>query len=451
MKKLSSFFVFLVIAHGLLAQPAAKQQVSEKMAALVDAYAGEKKFNGAVLVAQKGEVLLQTARGFRDAEQKVAHDAGSVFQVGSLTKQFTAAVIMQLVQEKKLSLQDRLEKFFPGFTNGDRITIEHLLTHTSGIYNYTNDTTVMRGDVTRAYSQKEMVDLFRSYKSDFEPGNGWNYSNSAYSLLGYIIANVTGKSYEQNVRERILTPLGMTSSGFDYTHLRAANKSQGYFSLASAKPVTAPIVDSTIAYAAGSLYSTVGDLYKWERAIYTNTILPQTTWKQVFTPYRNKYGYGWIIDSAFGKQITAHSGGIHGFASYIFRFPEEEQVVIAIDNSSSRDLSKMARSLAAIALDQPYELPAVKKQVDLATSVLQQYVGEYQLAPTFSITVTLDGNQLKGQATGQPVFELFPEKENLFFLKVVDAKVEFVKDETGKVTELILHQNGASPKGKKVK
>lgn len=445
-KVLLSLFLLVIVANHLPAQ-----SVQQKMDDLLDSYLKEKKFNGSVLVGHKGQVVYEKGLGYRNAEDKVPNDVNSIFQIGSITKQFTAAVIMQLQEEGKLSVQDKLSKYYPGFANGDKITIEHLLTHTSGIYNYTNDTTLMKSDVTKHYSQSQMVEMFKKYPPDFEPGTKWNYSNSGYSLLGYIIEKVTGKPYERVVRERILQPLGMSHSGFDFAHVKDAEKAKGYFTLASTKATPAPIVDSTIAYSAGALYSTVEDLYKWEKAIKTDKILKPASWNRIFTPYMNKYGYGWGIDSLYGKLTTSHSGGIHGFSSFLLRVPEEDLVVIMMDNSSSGALGKLSKTLAAIALDKPYDLPTAKKEIQVDHSILSRYTGEYQLAPTFSITVRLDGNQLKAQATGQPEFELFPEKENLFFLKVVDAKVEFIKDDAGNVTEMVLYQNGMTPRGKKIK
>jgi CubicO group peptidase (beta-lactamase class C family) len=445
MKKIVLFFVLASFVCQSYAQ-----SVEQKMDELLSAYTTQNKLNGAVLVAQKGKIIYQKGFGYRNAETKTSNDANGIFQIGSITKQITVAVIMQLQQEGKLSVQDKLSKYFPGFTNGDKITIENLLTHTSGIHNYTEDTIFVKSDVTKHYTQAEMLNVFRNYSPDFEPGANWHYSNSGYSLLGYIIEKVEKKPYERVVRERIFQPLGMMNSGFDFTNLSNANKTKGYFSL-NPTPVPAPIVDSTIAYSAGAVYTTVGDLYKWERAIYTNKILKPESWKAVFTPYKNKYGYGWGIDSLFGRLITAHGGGIHGYSSNILRFPADELVIIAFDNSSSNALSNISKHLAAIVLNQPYDVPSAKKEIAVVASILKQYVGEYQFAPNFAITISMGENGLKGQATGQPSFDLYAEKENVFFLKVVDAKVEFVKDANGNVTELILYQNGQQPRGKKIK
>lgn len=446
MKK-NSWLLFLVF----IASHLSAQRPQDKMDTLLTAYAKDHQFNGAVLVAQKGTVIYQKGFGYKDAAQKLPVDVNTIFQIGSITKQFTAAVIMQLQQEGKLSVTDKLSKYFTGFTNGDKITIEHLLTHTSGIYNYTNDTVRAKEDPTQPHSQAEMVALIKRYPADFEPGTNFNYSNSGYSMLGYIIEKVTQKPYELVVRERILQPLHMTNSGFDFTHLASSAKAKGYFSVTGEKINSAPIVDSTIAYAAGALYSTINDLHKWERAIYTNQILQPASWKAVFTPYKRKYGYGWTIDSTHGRLTTAHGGSIPGFTSYLLRFPQEELVVIVLDNTSSANLTKISRSLAAIVLNEPYEIPGPKKEIKVDEVVLKQYIGQYQIAPTFSIAISVRDKRLFAQATNQPEFELFAEKETKYFLKINDATVEFVKDTNGNVTELILSQNGRQARGKKIK
>jgi CubicO group peptidase (beta-lactamase class C family) len=424
--------------------------LAAKFDSLLSAYAVNGQFNGTVLVAKKGNILFEKAYGYRDADKHILHEPSDIFQIGSLTKQFTSAVIMQLVNEHKLSLNDKLYKYFPGFPNGSKITIHHLLTHTSGLHDYTGDTTFMGADVTQTYTRKHLIAAFQKYKPDFAPGTNWSYSNTGYSMLGYIIEKMTGKSYEKNVRERILKPLGMTHSGFDFTHLHDTQKSTGYFSISKESGNEAPVVDSTLSFSAGALYSTVEDMYKWERSMYTEKILPQSSWKKIFTPYKNRYGYGWEIDSVYGMMVTAHSGGIHGFTSFITRIPQEELTVILLDNSM-RDLSKIAMKLSAISLNKPYVFPQFTKEVTVDKAILEQYVGEYQLAPGFTITIRLDGNQLKAQATGQSEIMVYPESENVFFLKVVEAKIEFLKDTSGKVASLVLHQGGRDIPGDKIK
>lgn len=422
----------------------------QKASELIDAYVKMEKINGAVLVARKGNILFKEGYGYKDVTGKTMNDVNTIFQIGSVTKQFTSAVIMQLEQEKKLSVQDKLAKYFPNFPRGADITIENLLTHTSGIYNYTGDTAFMKNQVTVPHSHEEMMALFMNKPLGFEPGTKWEYSNSNYVLLGYIIEKVTAKPYEQAVRERILAPLKMNSSGFDFAHLANPGKATGYFRLGKI-PQQAPVIDSTASFAAGALYTTVGDLFKWDRGLYTNQVLSPESRRKVFTPYKHKYGYGWIIDSAFSRLFVAHGGGIYGFTSYIMRFPTEETVIILLDNSSSSSLEAVARNLAAIVFDQPYQLPEIVKEISVPESILKSYVGEYELKPDFIITISSENGSLALQATGQPKLSLHAQSENIFFIKEVDIKIEFVRDENGMVTKLIVHQTGMDLPAKKTK
>lgn len=236
------------------------QDAGSKIDSFITVYARLNQFNGTALVAKKGTILLNKGYGYRNATGKIANDEQSIFQLGSITKQFTAAVILKLQEEKKLSVSDKLSQFFPAYPKGDSITIEQLLTHTSGIYSYTNDENFMSTEVAKPHSREQMMALFKDKPLDFSPGSGWNYSNSGYSILGYIIEAVTKTAYETAVRKYIFTPLQMNHSGFDFTHLKNPNKTTGYFKLEAGNAQEAPIVDSSVAYAAGSIYSTTGDL-----------------------------------------------------------------------------------------------------------------------------------------------------------------------------------------------
>ncbi len=442
------FLIVSICIQGLYTYP---QPTQAKLDELLTAYSRVNKFNGTALVAQKGKILFEKGYGLKDANRGLKNDVNTIYQIGSVTKQFTAAVILHLQEQNKLSIKDKLSKYFPDFANGDKITIENLLTHTSGIYNYTNDSTFMANEISKNYTRDKMIALFKNKPLNFEPGAKWSYSNSGYSMLGYIIEKVTNKSYEQVVHEIILEPLHMNHSGFDFTHLKSTDKAIGYFVLNGNIKAVAPIVDSSVSFSAGALYSTVDDLYKWDRSIYSNTILKPESWKTALTPYKDKYGYGWFIDTLFNKQVTMHGGGIHGFNSNMFRMPQDEIVIILLNNKGNPTLDEITKGLAAILLDQKYEIPKENVAVTVPESILQSYVGEYELAPTFKITVRIENGNLKAQATGQPAFDLFAKSESSFFLKVVDAQVEFFKGEDGKIDHLILYQNGAKIPGKKVK
>ena len=445
MKQLTSLFLLLVIAIT-----AGAQTPVQKADALLKAYADQYKFSGTALIAKGDEILLNKGYGYSNAGEKKQNTEASVFQIGSITKQFTAAIILLLEEQGKLSVNDKLSKYFPQFPNGDKITLHHLLTHTSGIYNYTNNAQFMQSGGTKPVDQTTMFSLFLDKPLDFEPGTKYSYSNSGYVLLGYIIEKVTGKPWEQVVRENILKPLQMNQTGFDFTGFKGADKTTGYFSLSEVGSIPAPIIDSTFSYAAGSIYTTASDLLKWERAMAKGKLLKKASWQKAMTPVKEAYGYGLAIDSLHGQQRISHGGGIYGYTSNAMWFPAQDYTIILLSNASSA-LGKLSNDVAAVLYGKPYTIPEANVEVKLEDAILKQYEGEYALAPNFSITVTFKDGYLYGQATGQPPFQMFAKTEKRFFLKAVPAEVEFFKSEAGKVTEMVLYQNGREMKGQKIK
>src|SRR4051794_186183 len=282
------------------------QDATETIARKIDEYLlsanAVNKFNGAALVAKKGEIVLSKAYGFKNTAKKQLNDTGTIFQIGSITKSFTVIVIANLQEQHKLSVNDKLSKYFPGYPNGEKITIRNLLTHTSGIYNYTND--IGEEDtaiVCHPVSQDRVLQVFENRPLSFKPGKSFEYCNSGYYLLGMIIEKVSGKRYEDVVREMIFNPTEMNHSGFDFRNLNDTHKAQGYIILD--KDTTKPnyTVDSTVYFSAGSIYSTTNDLYRWSRAITTDQLLNKNSWNEVFTTYKNNYGYGFYIDTLFGR------------------------------------------------------------------------------------------------------------------------------------------------------
>lgn len=414
------------------------QTLQQKIDERLSVYQKKSEFNGVALVSKKGTILFEKTYGFRDAERKIPHDINDIFLVGSVTKQFTAAVIVKLQEEGKLSVTDRLSKFYPDYPNGDKITIENLLTHTSGIYNFTDSAALMQQDPTQNITEEKMLSFFKDKPLQFEPGTKFQYNNSAYNLLGYIIQKCTGKLYQQVVREKILIPLQMTSTGFDFTHLENDYKSKGYTFLSNDSSAAGRIVDSTISFSTGGLYTTAHDLYKWERAISNGMVLQPTSWKLVFTPHLNHYGYGWYIDSLFGKQCIWHSGGNSAFAATLYRFPEDEATIILLDNASARGLDNIAQDLAGIVYNQTAAASFEKKQINLPPEVLQQYAGQYE-GNGVTIVITVEGDHLLVQTPDPQPVRLYPFKDNFFFAKEFEAQAEFVKDVNGKIIEHIVH------------
>ena len=444
MKKIFAFISVLFIVHFSFAQ-------ADKLDALIDAYAKLYKFNGSALVAKNGVILLNKGYGYRNAADKTVNNEQTIFQLGSITKQFTSAVILKLQEEKKLSVSDKLSKYFPGYPKGDSVTIEQLLTHTSGIYSYTNDPNFMANEVTKPASRERMMALFRDKPFDFSPGTSWNYSNSGYSLLGYIIEAVTKKPYEQAVRKYIFTPLGMTHSGFDFTHLKSKEKATGYFKLDDKETVAAPIVDSTVSYSAGAIYSTTGDLYLWHKALEKNNILSKAQQEKAYTPIKNKYGYGWGIDTIEGKRKVSHGGGIHGFTTNISRVPEDDICIVLLSNASDPTLGEITKNIFAILYGKEYELPKGRIAIKLPEAKLKEYEGEYELKGDLHVIISLKDGELVATPTGQKTEVLYAEKEDFLFVKSQDIQLEFTRNEKKEIDGFILHQGDARMPCKKIK
>lgn len=423
----------------------------DKLDNLVSAYAKLYKFNGSVLVVKNGTVLLNKGYGYRNAADKTMNDEQTIFQLGSITKQFTAAVILKLQEEKKLSVSDKLSKYFPDYPKGDSITIEHLLTHTSGIYNYTNDGYFMSNEVTKPSNREKMMALFKDKPLDFSPGTGWSYSNSGYSLLGYIIEAVTKKPYEQAVRKFIFTPLQMTHSGFDFTHLVNIEKAKGYFKLDDKDSAAAPIVDSSVSFSAGAIYSTTGDLYLWHQALQKYIVLSKAQQEKAYTPVKHNYGYGWGIDSIEGKRRVSHGGGIHGFVTNIARVPEDDVCIVLLSNASDPSLGDITKSIFAILYGKEYELPKEKTVIKLPEEKLKEYEGEYEINAGLHVIMSVKDSELVAAPTGQPTAIMFAEKKDHFFLKAPEIQIEFTRDDKKAVSGFILHQNGATIPCKKIK
>jgi CubicO group peptidase (beta-lactamase class C family) len=313
------------------------------------------KFNGTVLVAKDGQILLNKGYGYKNKIEKIYTDTSTIYQIGSITKTFTSAIILHLQEEKMLSVTDKITKYIADYPNGDDITIENLLTHTSGIFEYLESKEYAKENFIKPVCIDTLIAFFKSEKRLFKSGERFSYTNSGYILLAFIIEKITGKKYEQVVRDVIFEPLQMTHSGFDLKNLSDTNKAINYDNISKKRLVSEPVFDSTHAPGCGNIYSTAMDLYKWDRALYGNKILGQSSLHKAYTPYKSKYGYGWFIDSSYGKFNVFHGGGTPGFHSHIQRFINDDVCIILLSNNAYCDLSEITNRLAAIIFNQPYE------------------------------------------------------------------------------------------------
>ena len=291
--------------------------------------------------------------------------------------------------------------------------------------------------------------MMKSRPLEFQPGSKFKYSNSNYILLGYIIQKVTGKPYEQVVRELIFTPLQMTHSGFDFKDLKDTNRVVGYLAFDKTLQLPAPMVDSSASFAAGAMYSTVDDMYKWDRSLYTDKVISQASFEKAFTPRLNKYGYGWIIDSVKGKRVITHNGGIFGFTADFLRVPEDNICIIVLCNKSE-NLSPITKGLTNILYDLPYEIPTEKKSIQLSEDELKQYVGEYWVSNDFKVNITLEEGQLKGQITGQPKVDLCAAKGSILS-KSCRCSIGIYEGFIRESAKVVMYQGGAMIEAPKMK
>ena len=427
------------------------QAIAEEMDAYLQAYLETRRFMGSVLVANGDEVILNRGYGMANLEHNIPNTPQTKFRLASVTKQFTATAIMQLQEAKLLDINKPISTYLPDYPNGDSITIHHLLNHTSGVPSYTGFPDFLE-KMRLTTTLDDLIARFRDKPLEFEPGKSLEYSNSGYVLLTKIIEVVSSQSYPEYLQQNIFTPLGMNDSGYDEHELVLSNRASGY-EFSGDNYLNAEFIDMTLPSGAGGLYSTVEDLYKWDRALYSEVILKESSKQAMFAPTvkvedypgtdsKVYMGYGWVVDTHYQRQRVVHDGGINGFSTCISRYLDDFITIIVLGNVITTPAQVIANDLAAILFSEPYELPKKRQAVELNPSIYQAYVGKYQLSPDFIIEVKTEEQRILVQATGQENIEIFPESATKFFGKLVDFQITFILDDTGSVSQLILHQNG---------
>ena len=466
----NTFYCFLASVFSLLQLTATSQAQSlpKQLDALATAYAKAGQLNGTVLVAEHGKVVFTKGYGLANREWNQPNAANTKFRLGSLTKQFTAMLVMQLVEQGKLRLDGHVTDYLPDYpkATGDKITIHHLLTHTSGLPSYTSQPSYGTASLLPT-TPAAFVNTFSALPLDFEPGTAWKYSNSGYFLLGTIIEKVAGKPYEKVLSEQILQPMHMQDSGFDLAETILPHRAAGYDRTPEGLYNTT-YVDMSVPYAAGALYSTVLDLYKWDQALYGTQLLSEAGKARLFRADRKHYAYGWLnMKMPVGADsvgVLAHSGHVNGFGTYLLRGLQDHQLVVVLDNEGGQHVQELSQDLLRVLYHQPAKGPQATapkpaaapaaagtpatSAVDVAT--LASYAGKYALSPSFAIAITTENGHLYAQATGQPRFALVATTPTRFALQGVPAELEFVKNVAGATEKLILHQDGRDQTARKV-
>jgi CubicO group peptidase (beta-lactamase class C family) len=360
----STLLVIVLLASTSFAQQISKEDraVAIKIDRVVNQQMSANKIPGVSLaVLRKGKIVLLKSYGLANVEHQVPVKPETIFQSGSIGKQFTAAAVMMLVQDNKLSLDDRVSKYFPDLpATWKDITIYHLLTHTSGLGDYPPEI-----DLKRDYTEDEFLAAFKKAPLDFEPGTSWNYSNVGYVTLGILIGKITGKFYGDFVKERLFQPIDMTTARVISEADIVPNRAAGYRLVRGELKNQEWVSPSTNSTADGSYYVSVLDLAKWDAALYTDIPLTRSSREKIWTPAKlsdgttKDYGFGWHLGNYHGHRLVFHGGAWQGFKTFIIRFLDTELTIIFLANSwETRDF-KLARRLAA-AYYPAFSLPNVK-------------------------------------------------------------------------------------------
>ncbi|MEM7244332.1 MAG: serine hydrolase [Acidobacteriota bacterium] len=444
----------LTLAFAILVAPLAEARPSKRYRELVRQMDGILQDNypadgpgAAVLVVKNGRPLYRAARGMADLEQGIRLTPDMVFRLGSITKQFTAAAIMMLADEGKLRLDDPLTRFLPDYPMGEEtITVEHLLTHTSGIKSYTEVPGWMSEKIIEDLTLDELIEGFQDLPKTFPPGDAWHYNNSGYVLLGAIIEKASGLGYAEFIDQRIFAPLKMTSSYYGDFRRIIPRRVSGYDGSRD-DLVNARYMSMSQPHAAGSLLSTVDDLARWNDALFDGRVVSHESLKKMTTEHSLDdgkgagYGYGLIPGELRGRPMISHGGGIFGFSTHGLYLPEEDVYVAVLTNYRPEPSPAMvAHQLAALAIGDPYP---PRRPVRVSEEVLARYVGVYRIDETTTRTVTLEDGALHTQRTGGRRLRTVPTSESTFFYPGSLTHFEFAFDASGSVTGMNMYQNGA--------
>lgn len=414
-------------------------------AAIAPAYAKGQP-GATVIVVKDGQTVLRKAYGEADVGNKVAMTPDMQLRLGSITKQFTGSAIMLLAERGKLALDDDIGKHLPGYpTHGKKITIEHLLTHTSGIPSYTSRPDYMK-NMAKDLTVAEMIDSFKNLPLEFEPGSRHAYNNSGYFLLGAIIEKASGQTYAEFLAQQIFVPLGMQDTAYEGHERGKAKRAVGHSLSPQGYGVAAPL-SMTQPYAAGALVSTVDDLTRWDAAMAAGKLLSKASWQKMATPYvlkdgkPTRYGYGLAIGDLHGAATVGHGGGINGFSTYALRVPAQQVYVAVLTNLDGGMMPAEQVAIRAATLAIGKELP-VQKFVTVAPALLDAYAGRYQLNSKLTIEVRREGDKLIAQGTNQPAFAGKPLADNRFLIEEANAELRFDRGADGAIKQLTVLQGG---------
>jgi len=435
----------------IFTQQAQAQDKARELDSVASHWTALAKYSGTVLVAQKGKILLHKGYGLKSHHQEKQPDENTLYVTGGLTEMFTSALIFRLQEEGKLSINDTIAKHLQGFSFGNKVTIKHLLSHTSGIHDYMSDDGLYTSGITTSRERAEILNIFKDKPLAFEPGKAFRSSASDYYLLGMIVEKVTGLTYYDAMRKYVINPLGMENTGFDYGRFASWDKSQGYSILNNQRLLPAFAIDSTIGYASGSLFTGTRGMYKLAQAMLANKLLKKSTWQTITTPQYDSFAYGFETNTLAGKKAIGHTGETFGFVHCMHVLPEDSTVIIIMSNDFESEIFYLRDNIIAALYNQPYTLPKPRTSVFLEETRLKHYEGRYEFDEGMDLNVYSRDKLLWGKISGGEEFTMLADVvPDEFFMNSVDAEFYFIRDKkTNLITGVTIRQNRKEITGRK--
>ena len=438
--------VALAIVTPVRAAEEGNEDLSRQIETFLAGVYSDDQPGAAVIALRDGAVIYRGATGMANLELGVPLEPEMVFRLGSVTKQFTAAAILLLEEDGQLKVTDSITDYLPDYpTNGHTITIEHLLTHTSGIYSYTDMPGYMATTVRQDMTVHELVEQFKDQPMGSSPGERWSCSNSGYILLGAILEKVAGMSYAEFLQKRIFNPLDLKQTYYGGPQI-IPNRVTGYDTDANGLRNAFPL-SMTQPYAAGSILSTVDDLAHWNAALFGGDLLSPASLEKMTTAFTlndgssANYGYGLATTQLRGSAALTHGGGIFGFRTLTIHIPDHDVYVAVLSNNSGHqpDAGYVGLKVAAMVLGKPF---ADFKPIQVDAGLLERLTGTYLISKGNARVVTVDDGRLFTQRTGSDRLEATPHSKTGFFYRDTLTHLEFVLDDQGKPVRMLMYHNG---------
>jgi CubicO group peptidase (beta-lactamase class C family) len=442
----------VIANHGIAAaQKVSEASLRERLDQIANSYTLDNTFMGSVLVARGNEILLNKGYGEANVEQNIPNDPNTKLRIGSLTKQFTAALVLLLQQDGKIRIEDPVRKYLLDAPKSwDKITLTELLGHNSGIPEIQSDPR-FRSWAMSPHTHAEEFALFKDRPLNFEPGSKNEYSNSNYLVLGAVIEKVTGEDFGTLLHNRILKPLGMNDSGVDKDGPVLPKRAQGYNNN-NGRLVPAASESMSVPWSAGSIYSTANDLLRWEHGLFGGKVLSAASLEAMTTPGKVSHGFGIGVTAEDGMKLVEHNGAIEGFVAHLAYVPEPRIAVIVLSNVFGGAPPAMGNQLVEAMLGKTVVLASERKALPISSEDLARFVGTYQMSSGMAFTFTARGDSLEMNAAGTIaplLYQGVKEGHPRFYVAMIDGEIEFVPDPSGAMTTVLSHQHGNEQSGKR--